>query len=104
MSYHTSYQLQIIEGDPFTIDDLREVSEGASYALTKDGETSESCSWYDHEIDLKSFSRKFPATVFKLSGQGEDNEDMWVKYFMNGKMQECKAEITYPPFDKNKLQ
>lgn len=48
-------------------------------------------------------SKEFPDVLFKLHGEGEDNEDIWDKYFMNGKMQYCPAEIMCPPFDRAKL-
>lgn len=59
--------------------------------------------WYDNEEDMRLLSKEFPDILFKLHGKGEDNEDIWDKYFINGKMQHCPAKIVYEPFDKNKL-
>lgn len=59
--------------------------------------------WYEYERDVKILSLKFPNTVFILEGKGEENDDMWVAYFMNGKVQYEKAKITYNSFDPNKL-
>lgn len=59
--------------------------------------------WYDHEDDMKLLSAKFPDMVFWLSGQGENQEDLWQKFFVNGRMQECYAQIVYDDFDSNKL-
>ena len=50
---------------------LRNISEGATYALDEDGGTEESCKWYDHEKKLKSFSKVHPNWLFTLSGEGE---------------------------------
>ena len=52
---------------------------------------------------MRDLSKEFPDVVFKLHGEGEDNEDIWDKYFMNGKMQSCPAQMTLPPFEKEKL-
>ena len=59
--------------------------------------------WYDNEDDMLLLSKEFPDVLFKLHGEGEDKEDIWDKYFMNGKMQYCPAEIIYPLFDRAKL-
>ena len=52
--------------------------------------------WYDHEYDMMKISKLFPDVIFCLSGEGEEKEDMWHKYFHNGKVEECRAEIIYP--------
>ncbi len=115
MSYCTSFQLEVFtpkglsrgdvcgEGDEEVVRQLRGESEGAQYALCDNGSTSDQCSWYDHGEDLREFSRRHPDLVFKLSGEGEENADIWDKYFQDGKMQVCKAVFTKPPFDPSKL-
>ena len=69
--------------------------------LSLDGD--DECKWYDNEDDMLLLSKEFPDVLFKLHGEGEDNKDIWDKYFMNGKMQYCPAEIICPPFDRAKL-
>lgn len=59
--------------------------------------------WYDWENDMRLLSRKFPDIMFKLSGSGENEEDLWKAYFLNGSMQYCPAIITYEEFDANEL-
>jgi hypothetical protein len=63
----------------------------------------EDCKWYEHIEDMKEYSKKYPKVLFTLSGHGEDYEDIWKKYFLNGKVQIEKARITFDNFDKNKL-
>ena len=55
--------------------------------------------WYDHEIDMKALSKQFPDFLFELRGQGEENADIWLKWFFRGKMQGGKAKIVMPVLD-----
>ena len=59
--------------------------------------------WYEHTQDMCRVSMEYPNVLFTLTGNGEEPEDMWVKYFMNGKVQIEKAVITYGKFDPKKL-
>jgi hypothetical protein len=60
--------------------------------------------WYEHEDDMKNFSKLFPKVLFTLEGTGEEAGDMWVKYFQNGKMQVAKAKIEFEPYDPKKMK
>ena len=44
---------------------------------------------------MVKLSKLFPNIVFKLHGDGEEREDMWNKYFQDGKCEECFVHITY---------
>ena len=59
--------------------------------------------WYEHQLDMRRFSSKFPNVLFVLSGEGEENDDMWVEYYRNGLMQVARAQITFDDFDEDKL-
>lgn len=60
--------------------------------------------WYDWETHMKALSREYPDVLFTLSGDGEENGDLWKAYFKNGKCQYEKAKITFDAFDENKLK
>lgn len=60
--------------------------------------------WYEHEEDMKQLSLQFPHILFTLSGDGEEKEDLWRKYFLAGKMQVARAIIVYDNFSEDKLE
>lgn len=60
--------------------------------------------WYSHVSDMRVFSKLFPKVLFTLRGEGEESGDIWAKYFLDGKMQEAKAEVVIAPFDASKLK
>ena len=60
--------------------------------------------WYDHEVHMRQLSCQNPEVLFALTGAGEEQPDLWVKYFENGKMQVCKGEVTYPPYNAEELK
>jgi len=85
------------------------------YAFDCNGGSRGPHTWYDHEDDMKRFSKFFPDVLFELSGEGENSGDMlsgegensgdiWRKYFLDGKMQIVNAKITFDDFDEEKLK
>jgi hypothetical protein len=102
MGYSTYYKLEIHD-DQGRYLDINEVKE-ALIDRVDYNPFEDSCKWYNHEEDVKWLSKKYGGTVFLLSGEGDDNEDMWRKYFLDGKMQVCKAVITYDNYSESKLK
>lgn len=49
----------------------------------------EEAKWYEHEEDMINISKQFPNFVFKLHGEGEDNDDVWDQYFYQGHTELC---------------
>ena len=103
MGYCTNYTLSIVEN----------LSERSKRSLVKeisdefgtvnfDGSTVGQAKWYDHEKDMIEISKENPHVLYMLGGIGEEHEH-WQKYFSNGKMQVCKGEVVYQPFDPSKM-
>jgi hypothetical protein len=103
MGYYTDFNLEVIGGHHEILAEIIESDEDTFYGLDKDGNSYDRVKWYDHEVDMKKVSKEYPELVFKLSGEGEEAGDLWIKYFKNGRMQYCPAKITYDDYDETKL-
>lgn len=106
MGYYTTYTLassdsKLLEKE---ISELREKNESELCFLfkNKDGVYCGNSKWYTHEIDVATLSSKFPAVLFTLDGQGEDQGDVWRKFFLAGKVH--IAQMTFENFDSDKLR
>lgn len=94
MGYYTRYELEI-HADGKKYIDISDAQEKIKNIVDYDP-FQDSCKWYDHEHDMKALSKEYPDTIFTLVGEGEEAGDLWKKYFKNGKVQVCKAVVTYP--------
>lgn len=97
MGYYTRYEISTQPPSDSVEDAIKEAS---GYSNPFD----DNCKWYDHEENCIAVSKMYPDVLIELSGEGEESGDNWRKYFLNGKMQVCKAKIIIPPFDPTKLE
>lgn len=104
MGYYTSFELDVQPWADDIIPAFRSINATAEYCLSESGSTEESAKWYDHKEDLVAFSRSYPDTLFVMSGEGEENGDMWKLYVKNGKSFYAEAIITYPEYDESLLK
>lgn len=105
MGYYTNYSLYV-ESDNIAPDLFEQIK----YEVQKMnvlgwgwGRWSTYDKWYDYNQDMLLLSKKFPEVLFYLHGEGDNEEDLWDAYYQNGKVQNCHAEIIYPPYDENKM-
>lgn len=110
MGYYTNYELEVIDTADLELEDVEAIANDLNTGYGDDLLTEllqghgYHCKWYEHEKDLRTLSLKCPDVLFRLTGHGEEKGDEWVKYFKNGLMQECRAKITFDPFDEGKLE
>lgn len=119
MPYLTEYSLTIQSPHPFTapevqaiINKLRDASL-LGYAFENDSHLPQGnrldffpafpVSWYNSQQDLCILSQAFPAFLFTLTGRGENPDDLWQRYFKNGRVQHEPAIITFSPPDAHIL-
>lgn len=110
MGYYTDYDLDISPHgrDVFSNEEIDELEREIDLLnVFESGHTVGgyycNAKWYDHDEDMMRLSGRFPDILFSLHGNGENQEDMWDAYYLNGRMQYCGAKITYPPFDESQL-
>jgi hypothetical protein len=107
MGYYTRYELSSPTKDNVDwegiVADLRFAGGYPVAALNADGTQNQECKWYEHEEEMKKFSKKYPDMIFVLKGEGEESGDMWIKYFKNGKMQNAQISWTFEEYDPSKL-
>lgn len=93
-----SYPLQAV------ISELLEQNEEAAYVLNVDGSSEEAGKWYEHQHDMLAFSARHSNILFTLHGEGEESDDIWNEYYLNGKVQVAKAQIQIAPFSMAALK
>lgn len=110
MGYYTYYSLHIEgkNGEKLPKDKLDSISkEIDKLCVFEDGNAEDGYNgytkWYDCSQDMCALSYRFPGVIFTLYGDGEDSEDLWVEYFLDGLSQHEAAEIVYGRFDPSKL-
>lgn len=100
MGYFTRYYLETEPADDEIFELLFVSNPDAKYALSANDRSQ----WYDHEQQIREFSKEFPDTLFILEGEGDDSGDIWRKYFKNGKMQYCPAIISFDEYNEKELK
>jgi hypothetical protein len=105
MGYYTTYKLKI---EPeLSISEVNQVlTQGDRDGYWFDADSGmRDAKWYDHEPDMRALSRLNPDHLFILDGEGEEQGDVWRKYFKGGKCQEWRPSEQIPePFDASKLK
>ena len=92
MDYMKNHELMQHEGEYGIFDEGKFYEEdGIAYFDAYD-----EAKWYDHTYDMLKLSKAFPKVMFKLSGDGEERDDMWHEYFLNGNSELCTAQVIYP--------
>lgn len=97
MGYYTTFD---ISDNPEVV---QEVIEAKSQYSFYGGQASD-VKWYDWKDHCLEVSKDFPNLVINVEGDGEEQGDQWKAYFKNGKVQVCKAIVTFEDFDESKLK
>jgi hypothetical protein len=94
MGYYTNFELEIIDVDYSDIDSGKIRQEIQDEFKISFGDTIK---WYNYNEDMKCFSKKYPELIFVIDGNGEEFDDVWKHYFMNGDDQYTRAKFVFEP-------
>ena len=105
MGYYTNFELEIIEG-PDVINNLNKEDFITHFRNITGHELGylNGIKWYAYQDNMLEISRKYPTSLFKLSGVGEDSLDIWQEYYFNGKSVRTEGEIVFKEPDLTKLR
>ncbi|MBQ4817633.1 hypothetical protein IHP72_15365 [Bacillus pumilus] len=104
MGYYTQYEVEMDKDAELVREYVNENFDGNGCLTAVFNGWDDELKWYGHEVDMRSVSRQFPDVLITLTGEGEESGDMWRKYFKGGKMQECRAKITFDDYDEEELR
>jgi len=103
MGYYTDFSIQLIgeDIDEAKVEEVRieleKVSEYTFYRdVFKEIKSEDTFKWYEHEEHLKILAITYPDICFIVKGIGEEQPDMWIKYFKGNNFKYAKGAITYP--------
>lgn len=108
MGYYTSYDMMVRNVTEQQAEEILQwivsknlyAFDNEYYAYGGDDEyefaTHDVMKWYDYDKDMIELSKLYPEATFRLSGDGEDRDDMWMCYYKNGKSELCPVSIVYP--------
>lgn len=65
--------------------------------------TCNEAKFYNHDEVFRKISSEYPG-LFILRGDGEEDDDLWIKYFQDGKSYKVEPTVIWPEFDSSKLK
>ena len=96
MGYYTYYDLQVLNEDKFSAEEISKASHRLAEIMGENKPFSDeyndfswisydSMKWYDNKEHMLQLAKEFPNMLFKLYGDGEDSDDMWIDYYQGNR-------------------
>lgn len=102
MGYYTYYNLDIEDATDEEASALNQIFEKNDLPFDYYNGDRYWCgegTWYDHHENMLSASIQYPHILFILTGEGEERNDNWRKYYRNGKSAVSWGHIIYDQVD-----
>jgi hypothetical protein len=109
LGYDTYHRLIVLEEDGVTeVHDLLlndELVDGDSTTIGNliNGNV-DACHWYNSQEEMTVLSKKYPHYIFDLTGDGEDQGDIWNAFYWNGRSYRWNLEYQMPQVDVERLK
>ena len=105
MGYYTYFNCRVIDEGSYDNEYIKKAANRLSEIMDYDGDEKEdfnfisydSMKWYECEDDMKKLSKEFPDMVFEISADGEESDDFWMEYFLNGDAYYCRGRVVFDP-------
>lgn len=53
---------------------------------------------------MTALTKHFPTVLFEMEGEGEESDDRWRRYYLDGICQYVKGKIVFDDYDPSKLE
>ena len=90
MGYYTSHTLTMKKGSYDLIEQFVNENESAKFAMSENGDCREPCKWYDHETDMRAFSKNTQTQYLSSAEKGKSPEIFGKNIIRMGKCKDAK--------------
>lgn len=100
MGYRTNFNLTIYDKKYEEVNESLEIMNKIEVEFglrLSDGYGSK---WDDHLKDMITFSKSYPDYYFYFSNKGDEQDDIWISFFHNGKSHIESLEPQYPTLNE----
>ncbi len=100
MGYRTNYSLYVYDHNFEVVDESLAIIEKIEDLYTISLDSGFGCKWDDHIKDMIEFSKKYPNYYFYFSNKGDEQDDIWVSFFYNGRYSQKELQPEYPSINQ----
>lgn len=99
MGYMTDHTFE----EPLSEEQVEALENITGYSHEEGGDLYDA-KWYEHQENMKEFSKLYPDQLFQLNGEGEESGDIWREFYKNGKSFFQQPKIVYEEFKESDLK
>jgi len=101
MGYYSSFTITTHDGSDLPTDFMEQLEQISGYRFEQvtpsTAEASDTIKWYDHDEHMAKLSELFPDILFTVYRNGEDTEDEYIYYYLDGQSESSPVTKTFAP-------